>query len=389
LGEYEIPAYAKLADGISGKDILDAITKSGYPFQAEVADLLRAQLSSTGRAQIQEEWAYIDSDTGASRSLDVFAEIPLWDSDSKDPNRGKVYPYLNLLIECKQSDLPYIFFLRGDPPSGEINFPEIAGVASTDIRLFIKEREGLASAPPQFSFNMSMHDVFACHNLEAFQGYPFYSISLAKAMRKGSKVELSGEETYRGLTFPLLKAADHIKAQARPIENPEIVSPRFIVCLAVIRAPLIGTYLYQGKHIMLGVPWVRACRVEPTTGGERSYQGGNVRYFDVVHSDFFSEYMEMLVESARLLAHRMLEHDGVVFSGVGLTTMEERDGVEEPDVHEKLLDLPEEYAEFLEMPVQGRITRNQEGVQLNLLPEAQDLEEGTILVMTRSRAESS
>jgi hypothetical protein len=72
-----VPGYARLEAGITGDDLLGAINKSGYPFQAEVADRVRSEFSDIEASAIQEEWAYIDQESDVVRSLDIFAQIPL------------------------------------------------------------------------------------------------------------------------------------------------------------------------------------------------------------------------------------------------------------------------------------------------------------------------
>jgi hypothetical protein len=375
MTDEKVPSYADLQAGISGKDLLDAINRSGYPFQAEIADHVRTKLSETEGSEVQEEWAYIDSDAGGVRSLDVFVEAPLHSTDDVLKRKKKIRPYLNVLIECKQSELPYIFFLRANS-AGYLNFPEIAGMPSADLRIFMEPQ----SSPLKIPFNMSLHDVFACFNLRTFLGPPFNAISAAKAARKGNKLELSGEEIYRGLTLPLMKAADYIRADSAREPDAEVLSPKFIASLAVIRAPLIGAYLHQGKIVMLGIPWVRTCRVEPANADQRTQPTGNVRYFDVVHSDFFPDYIEALIKDSFRLAERMLMCDEVVHAGVGLRTYEvQPEGSRGSETYKYLKELPDEYADWLEAPSPGRISWSPGEMGFEWDPEFQDPEEGIIL----------
>jgi hypothetical protein len=71
---------------------------SGYHLQTVVA----RQLSGSG--VVTEEWSYRDRISGEPRPLDVFAHRRL------KAGSVKCDISLNLLIECKKSDLPYIFF---------------------------------------------------------------------------------------------------------------------------------------------------------------------------------------------------------------------------------------------------------------------------------------
>lgn len=98
------PNTNKLAAGVNEADVLGAITKSGYPLQNIVADYCEK-----GAFRTVEEWSYLDKDSGQLRTIDVKAEKPLF--DSKEGAKIRVRPGLVLLIECKQSQLPYVFFL--------------------------------------------------------------------------------------------------------------------------------------------------------------------------------------------------------------------------------------------------------------------------------------
>jgi hypothetical protein len=369
---FDEPSYGRLQAGVTGKDLLDAITRSGYPFQAEVADCLRIQISEHGnRLAIQEEWAYIDSDSGQPRSLDVFAESSLWHHRSEDSRHLKVKPYLNLLVECKQSELPFVFFLRTQSSTENSRFPEIAGVSSEDLRIFSYGEE---VSQQKFSFYMSLHDAMNAFDLDFCEAPAPFAISLAKVLRKSGKLELTGEETYRSLTLPLMKAADHFKKQCAPKADQTSFTLRFIICLAVVKAPMIGAYLHRGKHVLMSVPWVRTCRLEPSSEYASSI-GSNARYFDVVHYDSLSDYISMLIRDLSILADRVIENHEPIASGVGISAMSED--------YEKLHPLPEEYKQYLDQEVLARIARLGGRLEFHL-PDPQELEDGDIMHITRA-----
>jgi hypothetical protein len=79
---------------------------------------------------VQEEWSYVDRDSSDLRSLDILAGQELFDLHTNPQPR--VRPELNLLIECKQSQLPYVFFLAGETPWGA-EIPLIAGLHEDSI----------------------------------------------------------------------------------------------------------------------------------------------------------------------------------------------------------------------------------------------------------------
>ena len=96
------PAGNKLSPGTDADQVLSAVRKSGYPLQTRVANLLRTDF------HLQEEWSYLDPDTRTLRTLDIVAENYFYDLETNGQPRTR--PMLSLLIECKQSDLPYVFF---------------------------------------------------------------------------------------------------------------------------------------------------------------------------------------------------------------------------------------------------------------------------------------
>src|SRR5690606_21024989 len=111
--------------GMEESELGTAIDASGYPLQGAVAKLMRDQFNVT------EEWGYIDRDTKEHRSLDLFAGRVLCDANS---NQGNVKPRLAILIECKRSRHPYVFFrslTRKYIPS----FPRIVGVPGGRIQV--------------------------------------------------------------------------------------------------------------------------------------------------------------------------------------------------------------------------------------------------------------
>src|SRR4029077_15136999 len=106
--------------------VADAIRKSGYPLQVVVAELLRPDFG------IEQEWSYVDKDSGQLRSLDIVAERRLFEFD--DQTQPRIRPTLDLLIECKQSDLPFVFFLSSDKVVSH-QFPAIAGLFKDTINI--------------------------------------------------------------------------------------------------------------------------------------------------------------------------------------------------------------------------------------------------------------
>lgn len=95
----ENPTSNVLGAGVSDQMVEGAISASGYPLQLVVARTLSPTFS------IQEEWSYVDSETDSARTIDIVATKRLFEWKEPQP---RIRPALNFLIECKQSELPYM-----------------------------------------------------------------------------------------------------------------------------------------------------------------------------------------------------------------------------------------------------------------------------------------
>ncbi|MEU8200592.1 hypothetical protein [Streptosporangium sp. NPDC049046] len=370
------PPYASLQAGLTGRDIFNAISKSGYPFQAEVADVLRTALSEFDkRPTIQEEWAYVDSDSGQTRSIDVLAEASILDSEFETQYKGPISPYVSLLIECKQSETPYIFFLRGDYPTRSFSFPEIAGLKNTDVQIY-GFPPGIENDAPWL---MSIHDLIGCHHLPFFNTPTLFAVSFAKSSwRKGGNLELSGEEAYRGLTLPLIKASEHFRGASSPAADQDAFTLRFIVPLAVIRAPMIGAYLHNGKHVLMGIPWVRCCRTDPwpdkTGSGPFLAEDSNLHYFDVVHESFLSEYLNILMRDMRSASENIIKNSEVIAAGYGVHVPNDSSDA-------RIASLPEDILSAYNLSADpiGRISAVSPPLEFELSPDVEKLADGDLM----------
>jgi hypothetical protein len=306
-----------LGAGITALSLMDAVKRSGYPFQAEVAHDLRSTLSNLGgRFFIQEEWVFVDSETEQARALDVWARVPLIGSGDQKTRGARFPPHLNMLIECKQSELPYVFFLRSELSGENLNFPEIAGMVDDRLQLF---RVSSDRKPTGVSLKMSLHTALSSESLEFCNLPAPVAISFAKVLRKGSKLELTGEDTYRAITMPLGKAADYLKS-SYDVQQADQVRLNFVVCIAVLKAPMVGVYLHNGKQMLIDTPWIRVMRMEPHDKGKGEVNRANatIRYFDVIHFDYFKQYVKVLMRDMSEFGKRCIDNWEVIKSGVGL-----------------------------------------------------------------------
>ncbi len=296
------PQGNRLRPGISLDQIESAIRGSGYPLQTVVAAQLRESFS------VEEEWAYTDRNTGQTRTLDLWAELRRQAGINEGYHR--VRPRLNLLIECKQSELPYVFFLRRQQTVPD--FPLIAGLRSDTIQLKTDDDRSTYSysilTVLNLIFDPFLKDVAACS-------------TFSRIVRKGKIIELSGSDVYNGIVMPLMSATMHFDSLSRPRDTAAYYDAHLVVPLAVLDSPMIGVEGYGDSQKLSFIPWVRILRSEPsqemTGGGHR----GELFAIDVVHKDYFQDYLsnwlQPFAEQFRQLA---LKHSEELATGLGFVS---------------------------------------------------------------------
>ena len=86
----------------SDSQILSALENSGFLFEQEIATLLE-----DNGFHVETSWPYLDLDTKKSREIDLRAiKIVLQSEDLK------LQIFVELLVECKDSDAPFVFLER-------------------------------------------------------------------------------------------------------------------------------------------------------------------------------------------------------------------------------------------------------------------------------------
>src|SRR6059036_3566743 len=130
------PASNKLHSGVTESQLDEATSRSGYPLQLRVARDLSTSFS------VLEEWGYIDRDTKEPRSLDIYAHRSLL-----VVAQSAFQSDLVLLVECKRSDLPFVFF-EAAVQSRPSDFPTIAGFRSRGLELHTPGTAGYREVTP-------------------------------------------------------------------------------------------------------------------------------------------------------------------------------------------------------------------------------------------------
>ncbi|MFI8296890.1 hypothetical protein ACIGCZ_13180 [Streptomyces nigra] len=291
----ENPAENQLGAGVKEEDLLKAVAASGYPLQAVAVDLIASNLfSDQSVLEVQEEWSYIDEDTGEFRNLDAYISRQF-----DHIGRGHIRPHLTMLVECKKSELPFVFFLR-QAPCGD--FPRLIGMPHQQLGLRFPG-DATANGTGPITIGMHLSHVLGLSEVP-FSLEPPRAIAMSKAVRKSGSIELTGEETFRGIALPLMKAFKHFSRVCQPKPEHCYYDVRAVFPVAVVRAPMIGVQVIEGEPKMTALPWVRVVRVEPST--ERFRSGYAELYaMDVVHEAYLEAYTKKVHAACQEIFRRM------------------------------------------------------------------------------------
>jgi hypothetical protein len=290
------PTTNQIGAGISEEEIRVAVDESGYPLQIFVADILRQSFG------VSEEWAFIDRDTGELRSMDLRADKLLFDFNLI--NQRRVRPILTILAECKQSDLPYVFFESEAPPL-LIDHPVVIGLRNSTITIATDDSRASWALSVILALGLSDHK---------FQHAPKTSKMFSKCVRRGRKIELSGIDAYSHLIRPLVKAINHLATTERPSEQAVYFDAHLSVAVGVLDAPMLAAQSGPEGTVLELVPWVRVLRHEYDKSDpvEKDRQW----VLDVVHRDYFKAYIEQNLQPfAEEFASRVLRHGEEIATG--------------------------------------------------------------------------
>lgn len=286
------PASNVLGPSVNEAGLVRAIETSGYPLQGAVAGKLKDRFGVT------EEWGYIDRDTKEHRSLDVFAFKALGAGSD-------VHPRLALLVECKRSVHPYVFF-RNVVDRQIPGFPRVTGLTLTSTAL--QEVGGRRSQE------------FPAAELLGLADLPFVSpgpprcSAFAKAVLQGEKANVSGADPFRALILPLIKATDYAASLYGAGDRPKQLFPTLILGLGVLDAPMMVVSSPSQVSRPVLTPWARVSRQEAHRERRRVK---NVHYVvDVVHIGFLDEFVsDHFLPFVEAFSNRAREQSPVLFNG--------------------------------------------------------------------------
>jgi hypothetical protein len=294
------PPSNQLRAGVDEQQITDAVRKSGYPLQSFVAATLR---NSFG---LKEEWSYIDGDHKGIRTLDILAERRLY--LLRNENQPRIRPTLDLLIECKQSDLPYIFFLSEDRP-WITEFPVLAGLFKNSITVTTDDDRS--------TYTTSIIASLDLHTAPFLRDDVECCATFSKCVRKGKELELSGTEAYQNIVLPIVKALRYFQIQEAPPNTAYYHDCHLALAIAVLDAPMIGARLENDIQVLGFLPWVRVVRHEAADSEDFTERSPSYAV-DFVHKDFFKIYIEKnVLPFAEKFAELALKHHTEIATGKG------------------------------------------------------------------------
>ena len=236
------PASNVLSAGVAPAQVLAAVKKSGYPLQTRVANVLR------GEFHVQEEWSYEDPETKTLRTVDVLGQKYLCELEKH--GQPRIRPMLSMLIECKQSDLPYVFFAGAKTLLQ--TFPVFAGLFSDKI--------SISTDDSRSTWSCGLTEMLSLSKLPFVLDEPTFCMSFSKCVRKGKELELSGSELFQGLVLPMAKAMQHFNKHVAPPKTAHYHDCHLVLGVAVIDAPMVLAEIDADDCNLKLTPWVRVVR---------------------------------------------------------------------------------------------------------------------------------
>lgn len=217
------------------KGMRDAITRSGYLLESQVAEIVRE------RYYVIPNYSFRDPETGQNREIDVHAI-------TVEPirKRGLDFIFPILLIECKNIQAPLVFFSHESIPSRHV----VGDLQISGIPKEIKTKEGLKKDLTEYLGLEEIHHYYKTANI---------STQFCAIVKESSdyiathKIKGPLGNLYESMILPLIKAV-HYEIQEhedsyRPDPEKETINLQFYYPIVVIDGSLFECSLTKGgKH---------------------------------------------------------------------------------------------------------------------------------------------
>lgn len=288
-----------LGPGVTESLVDAAILKSGFPLQTRVSGQLR------GKFNVQEEWSYIDKNTSILRNIDIVAEQDFFLEGAAGI---RIRPRLNLIIECKQANLPYVFFLSNNSVMVP-NFPFLAGLKYDLLKI--------KSDFDRSTWRLSVLDTLSLSRDNFLLHDPVLCTNFSKGERRGSDIILSGEMPFNEIVHPIMSAMDYFKRVETPPKTAHYFDLHMVIGMCVLDAPMIGVRVNDKGHDSEYIPWVRVLRHQTNTMPDLAH-GLSIFAIEVIHKEYLDEYLtSYLVPFAERLAKLSIKHHHIIADGDG------------------------------------------------------------------------
>lgn len=139
------------------KKLSEWLNKTGYPFELWTESILS-----------KYDFKSVNSSIYKDQENDVFREIDLVSSRSWENEDGKTVFTINLIIECKKSDKPFVLLCTKEQGRCKIPIGKYYGIDDPISRIFINNNFSLIELPEKSSFGFKLTQGFVngdetCH----------------------------------------------------------------------------------------------------------------------------------------------------------------------------------------------------------------------------------
>jgi hypothetical protein len=234
---------------------------------------------------------------------------------------------VSLLIECKRSEMPYIFFASDSRPGRGGFAVSVAGLHQDEISVRTDDDMSTWSFTTLRALGLADHTFVA--------DPPRVAMTFSKAARRGKELELSGTDPYQSLVLPLTKALRGYTGRIAPPKTAMYFDLVLPLAVAVIDGPMVVASVAQSGVSYELHPWVRVYRHDVDMAAARRFEREKLHAIDCVHSDWLEEYLlQHLNPFAEEFGRRSLVHDHEIATGSAFAEGMNRDSWS--DLHHRL-----------------------------------------------------
>ncbi|WEH40594.1 hypothetical protein [Streptomyces sp. AM 2-1-1] len=199
-------------------EVIGALERTGYLLEQRVASKVR----SAGFTTITGK-AFMDPDEGKSREIDIFAVKKLWEDSAQ-----RIVVSLQLVIECKRSDGPYVALGRDPEAVDKYRQPHSHTMPVEFIRWLEFLPDGAARQRGMQSWGwLGFHELPGSPNLDIRKGLQLIRMNL-----RGKEWVADNSSIFESLTLPLMKAVEAFRPQRD--RNPEPKSAHLCLSFPIV-----------------------------------------------------------------------------------------------------------------------------------------------------------